>query len=538
MLILDGISVISNSRLHIPFYHRGHISLKSNTTVTLALIPPRASTESPKLTEMIVSPIKFDSWPSLWRLEATFNERPGVVNKLLTIIAEEGLNILNEESSSAENRDVHTVELIIDTSAAGAPRDYEQEMKALERRILALCIEEFKFEFGAPRLRLKRMKGLKNAWDKFQQSRKVTSGLRPVIDSSVISSGYIRFPSKLRKEIEKKQLVSTLLVSDTKERLLRVFFLSEHDGFTYVRIAHHDSPGALESITGELVKAFDIVNSFTRIQSQGAQNEFELLLHSSEFPSPKDEPKRRAIISNLLSHSDLSSLDLRVCYPQSVGSSKPQGIPPQPGKTIPFKQQERVARVDRNSLGLRTVEILKSRVREYERAIERKHSDDSQERLDQLRDLLTIEGEPPPQLKTFISYDTTRDDLRRIVSQKLKSRDCTVVTGDLADDLEGRFRDVIINRIRSCDGFLGIWTRRKNRRESPWFLWELAVAQAHKLPFRLLLQDGIDPEQLIKINPEQYHYSFTESDFSKKSTRAIQQLLDQIRENYRKKSDR
>jgi acetolactate synthase regulatory subunit len=531
MLILDGISKVQNDQLFIPLYHRGHMSLKSKTTVTLALIPPRQRAGSPQLTEMIISPIDFSSWRSLWRIEATFFERPGIVNKLLRIVAAEGLNVLNEESSSVENRDLHTVELVVDTKSAGRTVSDIERMRALEHRILALCIEDLNCERGEPRLRVKRMKGLYSAYEKFQRSRDHKGGA--LQDTSFISNRRIHLPTSVMELISQRKPLRSLLVSDTKERLLRAFFLSEHDGFTYVRVAHHDSPGALDTITRELAKAFDIVNSLTRIQRQGSQNDLELLLYSSQFPRPADEASRRDIIEDLLSNIG-RNLDLRVSYPESVASAEPRGIPPQPSKKrIAFREQKQMARINEKFMTQSTAVVLQNRIEEFERRLDKEASFVKgyplQMRLKKLRELLKIEGESNPQPRVFVSYGFSRTDLSGIVSQKLRKLRCKFVTGANPDDAIGAFRDVIISRINTCDAFLGIWTKEDDGSESPWFLWELAVAQTLNLPFRLLIQEGIDPEKYLKINPEKHHRVFKDSLFQNESDIAIRRLLDDLK---------
>ena len=538
MLILDGVTRVDDDQLFIPLYHRGHMSLKSGTKVTLALIPPRQHPASPQLWELIISPIDFRSWQSLWRIDATFLERAGIVNKLLRIIATEGLNVLNEESSSIENRDLHTVELVVDTQSAGETDNDIKRMAALERRILALCMEDFYFERNEPRLRVKHMAGLHNAFEKFQRSRTRGHGVRPVQDTSFISNCRILLPTSITEPFRSEQPMRTLLVSDTKERLLRAFFPSAKDGFTYVRVAHQDSPGALAAITREIAKAFDIVNSLTRIQNQGSQNHLELLLYSHEFRLPGDEQERREIIEELLASPALRFLNPQISYPESVASSKPQGKPPQSsGRTVHLAQR-RMARINESLMTQSTAAVLQIRVDEYERLVAKQPSfvkrDPLQQRLNKLRDLIKIEGEPTPQPRIFVSYDFTRSDLSEIVFKKLKRMRCRCITGANPDEAKGAFRDVIMARISTCDGFLGIWTKREDGSESPWFIWELGVAQAFGLPFRLLIHEGIDAHKYLKINPERHHRTFKDSGFQQESTLTIKRLLDDLAQQTRK----
>lgn len=164
MIILDKINTVEGGRIEIPFYHKGHLSLKSNTEVTVCLIPYSSETPFGNMPEVIVSPIKFSSWPHIWRITAVFRERQGIVHKLLSIVRDAEMNVLVEESSSVENRNLHEIELLVDTSAVFGRQDnsniIREAAEALQRRIIAICIEELALMNGTPRLKVSPVKGI------------------------------------------------------------------------------------------------------------------------------------------------------------------------------------------------------------------------------------------------------------------------------------------------------------------------------------------------------------------------------------------
>lgn len=546
MLILDSIINLEEEQIAIPFYHRGHLSLKSGTSVTLALIPPQPQNGSQML-EMVISPIRFESWPNLWRIEVDFHEASGVVSKLLSIVAEQNLNVLNEESSSIENRNFHSVELIVEIKnnnnlTGDSVQNEIKGMLALERRITALCIDNIKFESGRPRIRVKKMKGLRNSWRKLLaiQDPQNKVPFRPIIENTPIINKSITIPTRMLDLIKRTGSLRTLPLSDTKERLMRIFFPRENNGFTFVRIAHQDSPGALAEITRELAKGFDIINSLTRIQKQGSQNHLELLLHSNEYyrDNSTDSKKRKDIIWDLLSNVSLKSYQLEISFPQSVETSNLLNLKPEaPFERISFKTQKNIARNEPNFHKQSTGEILKRKIDFYDEKVSKESVFTKrqifQEKLSVLKNLLNQEGDSKAKSKIFISYSFKMKDLLDITEKIIQQdKNFELITGKNPFDEKGSpFRDVIINKIKSCDGFLGIWTQKNREKFSPWMLWELGVAQAFNLPFRLLIHDKVDSFFYQTVNPEIHHLTFNDYNFETEARKTIEILVTQIKEH-------
>ena len=90
--------------------------------------------------------------------------------------------------------------------------------------------------------------------------------------------------------------------------------------------------------------------------------------------------------------------------------------------------------------------------------------------------------------RIFISYPYRFENLYSIARQYLLSQGLEVVTGKEIDGRTGSRFD-IIDRIKSCHGFVGIWKCAEELgpiKLSPWLSWELGVAQASKMPAQIL----------------------------------------------------
>lgn len=108
----------------------------------------------------------------------------------------------------------------------------------------------------------------------------------------------------------------------------------------------------------------------------------------------------------------------------------------------------------------------------------------------------------------------------------LEDKDITSRTG-LDPGEKPNFRGVLIERIRGADGFLGIWTGGGSK-ISPWLLWELAIAEAFEIPFRLVISSKLDKQIWKSLSPEKQNCLFGNIDFKEQAQQAIDWLLNDI----------
>ena len=102
-----------------PPFHTGHLGCRPNTEVTLQLL--KAPRNSTAFCELIVS-----SFPRSANgtaiLTAVMRDSRGVVQRLVSALAELGINIYAEESASIAHLDRHSVSLTLNLDALGRPR--------------------------------------------------------------------------------------------------------------------------------------------------------------------------------------------------------------------------------------------------------------------------------------------------------------------------------------------------------------------------------------------------------------------------------
>ncbi|MBS0449593.1 MAG: hypothetical protein JSR59_27105 [Proteobacteria bacterium] len=84
--------------------------------------------------------------------------------------------------------------------------------------------------------------------------------------------------------------------------------------------------------------------------------------------------------------------------------------------------------------------------------------------------------------------------------------------------------------IRASTYFLAVWDVEGGLRcgdillPSPWLLWELGVAEAQGIPWRLLVSDRIEKGTYARLAMDRQHYVFELHDFD----RRLKAVLDEI----------
>lgn len=88
------------------------------------------------------------------------------------------------------------------------------------------------------------------------------------------------------------------------------------------------------------------------------------------------------------------------------------------------------------------------------------------------------------------------------------------MTGENLTQFESNV-DGIIEKMKLCTHFLGVWTRMAGHNvskevwPSPWLLWELGVAEAIGLKWSLLISDEISQDTWKKIHSSRQHVIFS-----------------------------
>lgn len=560
MLILDKPRRFDGRRILIPLYHRGHLSLFPGAKIWMCLLP--GASDDSAFPELVVSPIRFDSWSDLWRIEIALHERPGLVNQVFTLLKEQGLNILASESSSMERQSLHVAEVIVDGVQY---TDYDDgthedrstgrinELSGLRKTILAHVIDDVSFDSDEqPRLAIRRVGNLFEARQAFMNAKERSQGRggpRPIVQDArlVVEDGryvkrltWIELPADIRRTL-REVLGSTegtprpagvyLNASETTDRFLRTFFFRAGYPILAPTLVHKEAVGALAAITEGIARAgFNIVTSISRLYQYGAEARTEFVLQPIARGEEGEANLQHRLEAALSSRELVEDYGVRISYERSYGAP-----------FEPRRLEVRESILTRSTFRLpetregNTTEVLLKKHRYFGR-LSRKATGDGRDRYRKIFNLLSAllseqdVAAGKARFPLFISYAFLDEDRFQRISRSAARRSFDVVTGK---DLGGEVttRDGVKRLMESCECFLGVWTEAGgvqvgNGRwwPSPWLLWELGVAESRNLPFKLLISDQVDPAVWQKLVPSHPHIIFSAANFDKKLKEALKAL--------------
>lgn len=342
MLILDIPSDFDGVTIKIPLYHRGHLSLFPEAKVWLCLLPGVQGGQL--LPEIVISPIDYESWGDLWRISITLHDRIGLVHDVFQILADQDLNIIAAESSSMERQRLHSIEMLVNANKYGSDGGTEErsggtveELKDLRRAILARVLQEIAFlPSGEPRLKIRRVRHLFEAMHSFNEAKKemayLTPAFKPVVGHAEVRriehhGVTITLPAELRRSLltalgttkKTDKAGKYLLISNTSDRFLRVYFVKESDVIVAPTILHDDEVGALAVITGALqAEGFNILTSLSRLYKWGAQAHSEFVLQPPpDLKKATTKAIERRIREALSTRELVQRFKVAICYPKN-----------------------------------------------------------------------------------------------------------------------------------------------------------------------------------------------------------------------------
>lgn len=426
-------------------------------------------------------------------------DTPGVLEKLVSAIENESLAILYEASGSIENNSEHKklvrIELLVDATKyyetyGDESLDDHIVLGKLERYLKAISFDDLLLDGKRLRLKVRPMEGLRSA---YSLGGRNTTGL--------ITKGKLKIPKDWNLANRR-----CYLVSDTKDHVLRAYFLHESDDCLYIRVSHNNGAQALSAIAGKLSKDFIVLSSLSRIKVR-EKEEVEFLLYSATYPT---QPQRIELLSRLLS-CHCSELDIAIDYwlpDEKVWIP----IALQPLTLHATVDEDQTPQCQTTSL------LVESQFKNYQ-AKARSESNHSQSRWYQRKceaafDLLLSEQSDRIPSQIFVSYRFRLPELFEVFKDLLTTSDCTVIDGTNPYDKHvdsDAFREVIIKRIYSSSGFIGVWqsdSSATQQEEASWLLWELSVANAFGVPYLLFVHEDFKSSFHKKIFGEKHHIRY------------------------------
>ncbi|HZI58632.1 MAG TPA: hypothetical protein VFF39_17760 [Verrucomicrobiae bacterium] len=521
------------SYIEVPLYHRVHLALAANRALHACLL---AGYSQPHRPELVISPFEFDSWDKLWRLNLTVKDRAGLFLEVCDIARHNSAQILAAESSTTQQPSLYQLEAVMEL-------ENEKAAEWIRLSVLTKLLKDMTFlQDGNPRLRLQRLQGLWHAKHAYETQRMKHQEFPPKkmevqvrwAEDARPQMLHLVMPHEVQEVLKRtvRQDLTThhddgyyLRLSDTKNRFLRILYFRTGDPIIHARIEYNDRSDAAADIT-EALKAsgFNILTAYLGPSGTRERSRLELVVMSDRLAAMPIDDRRAAFEEAISNSSGAQGLALEIGYPQNyaedwnrkdVPASPASQTKSQPTSTKWFENLHRNLQTQHKELTTRAfapsevdrAKLVKRLIGKYE----------------------ALTGKQSSKV-LFISCHYTGAQLEKI-KVKAKHKGFVVVTGeDLLRHKE--INEGLVTRINSCTHFLGVWSREgardagKGHWPSPWLLWELGVASAFGLTWRLLISSSIDKEVWQRVAPHTPNGSFNEFDFESK----LAQILDALAE--------
>lgn len=337
MLLFSRLQVIQNHSVFIPEHIRAALGLHKGTELYLSTV---RCGESSLKNEIIVSQIPLQARGEIWRLRATFRDRPGILAELLHLLREESIEVVSSRTTVLEQSQVLSVELQFNADSYVSrisPNTSQWETAAgptlpeLHARILSRFIEELDFPFGAkPILSIRRNIPLYRS--KIHRDFK---------EKTVINDNKIRISRNLEEYVRdsyeviypgvfsltgQSRLPIASLVGDAENAILRIMLIYRNTGHVHIRVNATNRGESLHEITSALWnRHFNILRMYTRLLRAREETLTDFLLHlPPEFDDERDDASLRRYVSGLFKLPRLKALNAKLFFPRLLGRPGPK----------------------------------------------------------------------------------------------------------------------------------------------------------------------------------------------------------------------
>lgn len=275
MLIQSSFSEIKDNKLYIPVWNRAPLNLSNNTRIFLALIKDNYE-EHRLIPEIIVTPFAPETWADIWRIEFDVNKRPGLFARVLEIFVDLRIDVLVAETTAVSSDNQHTLSFLVDMSkyemqGDNTPTDRRNiqnlQLKSLFTVLTAKLIRCLIFSDGlTPRIRIRRLHSY------FRCHQRLSEKKLSKPTEAIVKKGFVNIDKLLLTDIRKqlkasnRETLRSMVLSDSKDRIIRILFTLPNRGFLHLRIHMSNKPIVLKEVVNTIKDSnFEIVRSHLRL---------------------------------------------------------------------------------------------------------------------------------------------------------------------------------------------------------------------------------------------------------------------------------
>jgi glycine cleavage system regulatory protein len=331
MLLFSRLQVVHKEKIHVPAHIRAALGLHRDIRVYLSTVD---ASEASLRNEIIVSPVPIKARDELWRLRATFQDRPGILAELFQLLREEKIEIVSTRAHTLEQSGILSVELLLNTEfyqspylIGSPPRESAAgpTLPDLRARIVATFINDLDRPFGSkPILSIRRNIPLyrsKMLIKDIERARVKEEGitLPENLLESIRQSFLQTYPAiaNLKGDL---RLPLASIVGDAENSVLRVLVFYRNTGHVHIRVRACGSKADCFLEVTEALRGhnFNILQMYARIlrNKEGDESLMDFLLYlPAEVDKDRNDTKLQKYIFGIFKSSRIQTLGCDVMFP-------------------------------------------------------------------------------------------------------------------------------------------------------------------------------------------------------------------------------
>lgn len=283
----------ADGKLSLPHFLRAALGIHNEAVLNIV---PLANGPGP-ISEFIASDVPSPSWHDIWRLEATFIDRPGIIKSLASLLKRHCIKILRTRCTVANHFEFLRVDMHLDLTCYSS--DYDGTTQSRKENPM-IPLAELKARIGAefaldldflapgqPLLYIRRNQTLLRASHSIGAATTVP-----------ITRGLLHMPqnfSLLRgTQYASQQAMDSsawYLVADADQMILHIYRALPRTPVIHVRFNCDDSVGTLALLASEFWrKRFNILQCYLRPQGQHNRSMIDFLLQLKPSQAVRSRP--------------------------------------------------------------------------------------------------------------------------------------------------------------------------------------------------------------------------------------------------------
>lgn len=553
MIVLGYPREMRNGSIDVPPYQTGPLGFVQGTDLVSRLFEYETYADrriGPNLQLLFTAYQPPDEGGALARFQCYLQDRPGVVQKVVSTLADIDVNIVIQESADYLNK--HLLNMILDLSTvdisdAGLKncssyyRDYQslcpvankQCMRVIEALVIncgeALSWESEENDYPRPRIQLWPIPSAKS---KGPPGRSV---VKPNPDEALKRHAYASVPVDEHQALaitrrfsgrrDTTDHLTYITTAHTGDRALRVFFPNPTIAkrIMHVRFDHEDKRGMLAAMTATVADAgFNILSSLLR-KSTLKMNSWEAILEyrKGDLPNAKDPSARSGVLKQVaewlreaVSDNDRDNdnatnpdgdydwhepLEFTLNWPRFPKRTADADVS---GERIVFHRRRSPEGSDRVPDGTlpptaQSADFL---------------SHDLHRRVARRLQAVT---------RVFLSYPQLAQPHADLLRMALRKHFINSIEVDTYVDKDGQdIKREVIRRINECEMLIAVWHHEDRisnngiiEQLSPWMPFELGIAMTLGKSFYVAASRKLNPELYLRLIPERAILTYSDLEF-------------------------